>query len=88
MIAFPPFHAGAIILAVSLVFPETNISRVGISGIVYGIAERLVEGLELPAVFSTRIATVYEFPFVNPDMSYDVCPTGPKYEYDDPLLSV
>jgi hypothetical protein len=49
--AFPPFHAGAITFAVSFAFPETNILSVGASGFVYGIAERLNDGLEFPAVF-------------------------------------
>jgi hypothetical protein len=79
--ALPPFCAGAMTLAVRIVFPETKKSRVGAFGTVYGIAERLDDGLEFPAVFSARIDTEYEFPLVNPLISYDACPTGPKYEY-------
>jgi hypothetical protein len=88
VIAFPPFHAGAMTLAVSFVFPETNKLTVGAFGIVYGIAERLADSCEFPAVFLTTTATVYEFPLSTPEISYDVCPTGPKYEYVDPLLRV
>jgi hypothetical protein len=81
VIAFPPFHAGAVTFAVNVVFPEIRAVNVGASGLVYGIAVFVLDGAELPAVFSTTTWTVYEFPFVSPDISYDACPIGPKYEY-------
>ena len=62
MIALPPFHTGAITVAVRIAFPPTNEPIVGASGIVYGIPERLMEACEFPAKFFARIVTIYESP--------------------------
>jgi hypothetical protein len=86
--AFPPVDNGGETLAVKVAFPERSAFSVGGSGIVYGVVLRLADGLELPAAFSTTIDTVYEFPLVNPVISYGPAPTTPKYEYETPLSSV
>ena len=69
---------GAETFAVIVVFPLVNELIVGAPGIVYGIAVKDDDGLELPAVFSAIIVMEYEFPLVKSGMEYCGCPTVPK----------
>ncbi len=49
---------------VRVVFPDVIEVIIGLSGFVYGIAVKALDGLEFPAAFWVINLTVYVFPFV------------------------